>query len=111
MRNSLSRAGKRSFWEKRIEQWKETGLSEVQYCRLKNIKIRSFRLWKRKIVDGNAVPTLVEVPLDIDNASPVSILSPCPQLRVVVDRHFRIEIEKGFDPEVFEQVVRVLRRI
>jgi len=56
-------------------------------------------------VAGNAVPTLVEVPLDIDNASPVSILSPCPRLCVFVDRHFRFEIEKGFDPEVFEQVI------
>lgn len=111
MRRCISRAGKRSYWGKHIEQWKETGLSEVQYCRLKNIKIRSFRLWKRKIVAGNAVPTLVEVPLDIDNAPPVSILSPCPQLRVVVGQHFCIEIEKGFDPEAFEQVIRVLRRI
>ena len=55
------------------------------------------------------MPALVELPLP--NASPFSLLRPSPQLCVVVDRHFRVEIEKGFDPEAFEQVVRVLRRI
>ena len=55
------------------------------------------------------MPALVELPLP--NASPFSLLRPSPQLCVVVDRHFRVEIEKGFDPETFEQVVRVFESL
>lgn len=109
MTRNLSRAGKRSFWENHIEQWKQTGLSQVEYSRVNRIGIKSFRYWKRRIGSGSSTPALVELPLQ--NAAPVALLRPWPQLCVVVDRHFRVEIEKGFDPEAFEQVVRVLRRI
>jgi hypothetical protein len=108
MTSNLSKAGKRSFWEKHITGWKTTGLSQMEYCRVNRIGIKSFHYWKRRIGSGNSMPALVELPFH--NSSPVSILSPCPQLCVVVDR-YRIEIGKGFDSEDLERVVRTLGRI
>ena len=109
MTKNLSRAGKRSFWEKHIEQWKATGLSQVEYCRVNRIEIKGFRYWKRRTGSGSSLPALVELP--VHNTSAVSLLRSCPRFCVVVGQHFRVEIEKGFDPEDFEEVVRVLSRI
>ncbi len=108
MRNNLSRSGKRRYWEKHLEQWRGTDLSEPEYCRKYSIKLRTFRYWKRKSGSDNSKPTLVELP--IQNLD-VPLLGSSPRLCVVVNQNLRIEIEKGFDPEELERVVRVLRCI
>lgn len=106
---SIYKSEKRRFWEKHIEQWKVSGHSQVVYCRLNDVNVKSFRYWKRRIVLVGCESALVELPLL--KSLPVSLLPPPPQLCLVVDQHYRIEIAKGFDSEELERVVRVLGRI
>jgi hypothetical protein len=108
MMKNLSRSGKARYWEKLLEQWRTTGLSQREYCRQNKIGLRTFKYWKSKIGSRCSNSALVEVPLQ---NLPVSLLRSCSRLCVVIDQHFRIEIEKGFDPEDLERVLRVLRRI
>ena len=108
MISNLSRCAKRRFWEKVIEEWPATGLSQTEYCRQKRIRIKSFQYWKRNLGRGSCVPVLVELPV---KPAPASMLRSSPQFCVVVDQLFRVEIERGFDPEDLERVIRVLRRI
>lgn len=108
MTNNLSRSRKRRLWEKLVEQCNAAGLSQAEYCRQNRISIKSFQYWKRKIERDSCVPALVELPLKPSSAA---ISRACPLLCVVVGQHFRIEVERGFDTEDFERVVRVLRRI
>jgi hypothetical protein len=107
MISNRRRAGRQQFWEKHIAEWSATELSQVEYCRLNKIGIKSFQYWKRKTVRGSA-PALVELPLL--KSMPVSAFSPPPSLCLVVDR-YRVEIGKGFDSEDLERVVRILGRI
>jgi hypothetical protein len=108
MTSNLSRSAKRGFWEKVIEEWSATGLSQTEYCRQKRIRIKSFQYWKRNLRRSVCAPALVELPLKL---TPTAMLRSSPELCVVVDQLFRIEIERGFDPEDLERVIRVLRRI
>lgn len=99
---------KRKIWEKHIEKWKSSGLSQVEYCRQNNVKVKSLRYWKQRVGRLGSAPALVELPLF---KSPVPLLSHTPQLCLVINQRYRIEIGKGFDSEDFERVVRVLGRI
>ena len=108
MKKDLSRSGRKRFWENHLTQCNATGLSQVEYCRLNKISIKSFQYWKRKFKD-RSLPALIEVPLE---KSLPTLLSPSyPPLCLVIGHHYRVEIGKGFDSEDFERVLRVLERI
>ena len=38
-----------AFWTKHISEWKDSGLSQAQYCRTNNLKVKTFSNWKRKV--------------------------------------------------------------
>jgi hypothetical protein len=105
MRNISRKCDRQQFWENHIAQCMASGMSQVEYCRLNRIGIKSFQYWKRKF-RRNGAPALVEVSL------PKSFPSPAlyPQLCLVIGR-YRVEIDSGFDSEVLERVIRTLGRI
>jgi hypothetical protein len=107
MASNLSRSRKQ-FWEEHISRWSVSELSQVEYCRANKIGLKSFQYWKRKTKPGGT-PALVE--LTVHKSSPIPLLPTHPQLCVVVNRRYRIEIGNGFDSEDLERVVRVLGRI
>jgi hypothetical protein len=107
MTSNLSRSRKQ-FWEEHITQWNATELSQVEYCRRNRISLKSFQYWKRK-TKHNSASALVE--LRLQKSLTIPVLSAHPQLCVVVNQQYRIEIGKGFDSEDLERVVRVLGRI
>jgi hypothetical protein len=106
---NIYKSEKRRFWEKHIEKWKESGLSQVEYCRVNDVKIKSFRYWKRRVGRLGCAKAPVEVRLPKALSIPISPAHP--QLCLVVGQHYRIEICKGFDSEDLERVVRMLGRI
>ncbi|MGC9196618.1 MAG: IS66 family insertion sequence element accessory protein TnpA [Syntrophobacteraceae bacterium] len=95
------------FWERHIEKWKTSGLTQAEYCRKNGINIRSFYRWKRKTDALYCKPVLVELPITGTFQSPFSPPGQGPQLCLVYER-LRIEIGKGFDSGDFERVVRIL---
>jgi hypothetical protein len=40
---------KQAFWERHIELWRNSSLTQVEYCRQNNLSIKSFGYWKRRI--------------------------------------------------------------
>ncbi len=108
MMSNLSRSGRQRFREKHVSGWRATGLSQVEYCRVNKISLKSFQYWRRKSKGSDTPPVLVELPLPKTLSVPLS--PSCPQLCLVVDR-YRIEIGKGFDSDDLERVVRMLGRL
>jgi hypothetical protein len=106
---SIYKTEKRLYWENHIEKWKASGLSQVEYCRLNDVKVKSFRYWKRRIGRLSRASALVELPPF--KSMPLNASQDNPQLCLVVGRHYRIEIGRGFDSEDLERVVRILGRI
>jgi hypothetical protein len=108
MKNNLSKSGRKQFRESHITQHMKAGLSQVEYCRLHKISIKSFQYWKRKSARGS-LAALVEVALPKSLPNPLS--TPCLPLCLVIGNQYRIEIGRGFDAEDLERVVRILERI
>ena len=39
----------KKFWQTHLLQWKESRLSQSNYCKKNNIKVHRFSYWKRKL--------------------------------------------------------------
>ena len=55
------RAENKRCWQRHVEKWKASGLSQAEYCRKNNLRSRGFGYWKRKLEKQN-LPELVELP-------------------------------------------------
>ncbi len=108
MKKDRGTSGRKRFWEGHLTQYNATGLSQVEYCRLNKISIKSFQYWKRKSKSAS-LPALIEVPLK--KSLPTPLLASYPPLCLVIGHRYRIEIGKGFDSEDLERLIRTLGRI
>lgn len=108
MAGNRHKSRRQQFWEDHISRWNQSGLSQVEYCRLNKVGIKSFQYWRRKAKHANT-HTLVELPLA--KTFPIALPASHPQLCLVINQQYRIEIGKGFDPEDLERLLGVLVRI
>jgi transposase len=92
------------FWEEHLRQWQESGLSQTGYCRTHGLSDKSFVYWKKRIAAAGVTVSLVEVPRF--QAMPVQ---PSNQpLRLMVGNRYGIEIERDFDEQTLDRLLRVL---
>jgi hypothetical protein len=40
---------KQALWRARIDEWRESGLSQSRYCRERGISLATFGYWKRRL--------------------------------------------------------------
>jgi len=100
----------RSKWERHIGQWKRSGKSQSAYCRENALNKVRFRYWKKRYAgDAPGDTGVTFVPLhirpEISLSGQVRSISP---IRIMTGGPYRIEIDKGFDPDTLAQVLRLL---
>jgi hypothetical protein len=54
-------AEKRRIWEQLIQQWKDSGLSQTEFCRLHNLKTHQLTYWKKRFHRTQAPASLVSL--------------------------------------------------
>ncbi len=101
---SVASQQRRRFWENHLREWQASGLSQAGYCRKQGLSGKSFVYWKKRLGAASVSVSLVEVPRV--QASPV--LSVCRPLRLMLGNRYGIEIERGFDEETLDRLLRVL---
>jgi transposase len=108
MKRSISVEGqqRRKFWENHLRSWQVSGLSQTGYCREHGLSNKSFVYWKKRLVPARVALSLVEVP----RVQPPSVLSACAPLRLMLGNRYGIEIERGFDEQTLERLLRVLEK-
>jgi hypothetical protein len=102
---------KRRYWAGHISAWKEGFLSQAEYCRRQRISIKSFQYWKSKLVGFEEIK-LVPVPAGIVPGRKFSEFiqtrEPGRKLVLHIGERYRLDIEKGFDEEIFSRVIGLL---
>lgn len=53
----------RKFWEEHIEVWKNSSISQAEYCRQKNLKSNSFSYWNSKLYRKINSKPFIELPI------------------------------------------------
>ena len=100
---------KRRFWKQQIEHWKESGLTQTEFCRLHNLKTHQLTYWNKRFHSKQEQVSLVELQW---NPALQPTLSPSASpLRLILNDQYRIDIDRGFDPLTLQQVVLSLRQL
>ena len=94
------RTKKQKYWQRHIEQWSQSGLSQATYCRERNLKIKSFTYFKSRLKKKNLPVQFVQVPVE-----PVQLPS---FLKLKIGSSFQIDIPDGFSQNTLTQVLQVL---
>ena len=102
-------AEKRRLWEQQIQQWKDSGLSQSEFCRIHNLKAHQLTYWKKRFDRTQAPVSLVELQWGSTLQSSPGLKAAT--LRLILNEHYRIDIERGFDPLTLQQLVLALRQL
>ena len=101
---------RRKYWTAQVQRWKESGLTQREYCKKEDLSIERFGAWKRRLDHENQSDSgcLVAVPPKIVSSA---LFTARPALGLVVDERYRVEIPDAFSPFTLEAVLQVLSRL
>ena len=101
---------RRKYWTDHVQRWRESGLTQREYCKREGLSIERFGAWKRRLDRENQSMAggLVAVPPKIVSSA---LFTARPALGLVVDERYRVEIPDAFSPSTLEAVLQVLSRL
>jgi len=98
---------KRRIWKELIECWQHSGLSQVAYCRERELKPHQFTYWKNRFAQTEA--DISFVPLRFSQNLPVAIAAS--SLNLFTPNGYRIEVGAGFDALMLKQLIRAVQSL
>lgn len=109
MKRSVSkREADRQRWLERINACQDSNQSQKAFCKEHQLGYASFRRWRRllKAEDAKAVVT----PSEPVRFLPVNVQDPIlSNLMIHIQNDLRIEVVPGFNPQLLQQVLQMLR--
>ena len=100
--NKEAQKKNREEWQKRINEWEASGLTQVEYCNQNELKTSAFLYWRKKFTKKPVLPSFVQVPMSAANRS-------CP-IRIEIGNRYCVEVGNGYDPAALEHIVDLLSR-
>ena len=100
---------KQEYWNSHIEAWKQSGLSQIDYCIQNDLSKHRFTYWKCKKHKESAPIKFVPV-LPKPILSSFSINDTVP-LKVIIGDRYRIEIGDGFSSDTLLRLMCTLERL
>ena len=102
---------KQEYWQAQVDKWRESGLSQAEFCRQIGISSKSLGYWKRQFeqrqTTGQETQAVVAVPI-----AQVNERREGGQPIILHAWHdLRIEIPADFAPESLEKIIHVLGRL
>jgi hypothetical protein len=81
----------REFWEEHFKTWKNSGLSQTQYCKDNNLTSNSFLNWKKKFQNEKQNNKFIEIPAIKNDSSDVGIID------LKINDRYRLSVSVQFD--------------
>ncbi|WP_320173989.1 IS66 family insertion sequence element accessory protein TnpA [Maridesulfovibrio sp.] len=97
---------KQRFWKKHIEAWRNSGVSQAEYCREHSLSYKSFGYHKRRVGASAKPQKVIPIPETAMRAEEES--RTCKPISLCVPRGFRIEIEPGFCQLTLKELLEVV---
>jgi hypothetical protein len=97
---------KRRAWAAHIEAWKSSNLSQVEYCRQKDLSRPQFTYWKCKLRKKADPVSFVPI-LGASFRSQIQRNHSAP-IKLIIDNRYQIEIGEGFSPDTLSTLIRTL---
>jgi len=118
----------RATWEKRIERWRDSGLSAAEYSRELGISARTLKWWgwklsasaesgapkaeprKARQARRRAPTTPAVTPLTFVEMTPAVTPSAATPIEIVLRTGVQLRVSVGFDAPTLERVLDVVER-
>lgn len=109
MQRSVSkRQSERQRWLERINAWQDSGLTQKAFCQAHQLGYATFRRW-RGIFKAEAAKTAGPTRESV-RFLPVIVQETIPTpVTIHLQDDLRIEVAPGFNPQLLQQVIEVLR--
>jgi hypothetical protein len=104
----MNREENQKYWERLIHNQMESGLSQKQWCEENNIKIGTFKYWKYKIFPNT--PSRKSEKTTWTRVTPITDTKLCNSKIEVKIGKATLLIDKFFDEEIFDKVMRVITK-
>lgn len=102
---------KKRYWQEHIQAWRQSGLSQANFCKARSLALSTFHYWRRKIGQGcndspRFYPLAVMPSIEaLDKSSPGI-------LRVILgDRRFVLEIGEDFAETTLKKLIVALEQL
>jgi hypothetical protein len=80
-------------WQEVISQWRESGQTQKDFCRTRDIKLSTLHYWMKRVKKTStaqaALPGLVRIAPPVTSCGSTEII-------IEIDRRFRILVPDGF---------------
>jgi hypothetical protein len=98
---------KKRYWQAQMQSWKESGMSQTGYCLSRNLSLKTFCYWRRKLKGKASGITLIQIP----EGSIEGKENRSAGLRLLVDGKFEIEVAEGFSPSTLTELVKAVESL
>jgi hypothetical protein len=104
---------RRAYWRSLIEQWRRSGVSQVEFCRRRGVRPGTFAFWKHTLArDGHGralpvarpaaapafVPVRVSAGAAVNEAAPAATpVDASGEIEIVLDRRRRVRVRGPVD--------------
>ena len=117
-RPQRARTGRGRFWQRHLQQWRQSGLSQAQYCRQHQLRPGTFGWWKGRLSAANGpVQPIARRPTAGQKSSFVELTlgqrgAPAPAgevvYEIVLSPRRCLRLGSRFEPERVRQLLQLL---
>ena len=125
----MAQSAREIYWSAIVADFRQSGLTHVQFCQLRRISLASFRQWLYRLRPGlsrrtrrNDASTPPPTPTQTPDFLPVHV-RPAPltvskdrqpasapsSLELILNEQYRLRVPVGFDPATLHQLLDILR--
>ncbi len=102
---------RKQSWQKQIESWEESKLTQAEYCRSNGFKTSKFLYWKTKLRKSQKSNiSFFQIPVQSTNESKLAESSSS-HIRIIICDRFQVEIGSAFDPGTVHNLIYILERL
>jgi len=95
----------REQWLELVQQWKETKMTAIAWCRNQGISYESFIIWKNRLKFNATTSDSKQPFVELVDAAPAH------SGIEIHHRSLKLTIERNFDPEALLRCLQILERI
>lgn len=99
-----TRANRQQYWSEHVSAYKQSGLSQKEYCRLADIGYWSFNQWKRRIENQQRIQPITEV----KSKPALQTSKPDSTIVISLNHSLKISIPLSASPEMIGQIIKSL---
>ncbi len=101
-----TKQSKKGYWSRHIENWSNSDLTQVEYCRQNNLNRYTFSYWKSKLNKTQTFRPLLPVSVRPDTTS---VNSSFPSgVSLSFNDSFHVRLEVGFNCDTLSRLIDVL---